>query len=415
MTDRMEPLKKLLRRSHLIGGEDISEDERWLILDELYDFKPIVTATLAVCLASLFAWRHGYRVESALWVATGLTVCVGRFFLSRAYRRRSPSASLSAWIDRFFVVALVTAVQWGLGGLVVAISQDGITSAAVYAVEAALMGGAASRGFAFPAAALLQVYIVSGMLIVPDLVVGQYMLALLMVLYAVHNTVFVSSVVKIKLSEIETERQNEALLLELKQTNADLARANGKLSEIATTDALTGIANRRSFDAELSLRWEQAVAARTPLSLLMVDVDHFKRFNDTHGHPVGDRCLELVAAAIASAATDPAVHTARYGGEEFALIIPNGDLPLALAVAERLQAAVRKLAVPVGEGRVVRVTASIGIGFLIPGDESGDELLVAMADQALYRAKQCGRDCIQVTVSSQEARPVTADVAEFGA
>jgi diguanylate cyclase (GGDEF)-like protein len=146
----------------------------------------------------------------------------------------------------------------------------------------------------------------------------------------------------------------------------------------------------------------------------MVDVDHFKRFNDTHGHPVGDRCLELVASAIASAASDPAVHTARYGGEEFALIIPGGNLPVARAVAERLRAAVRKIAVPVGEGRTVRVTVSIGIGFLTPSDESGDELLIAMADQALYRAKQCGRDCIQVTAASQGGRPLTEDVSDFG-
>jgi diguanylate cyclase (GGDEF)-like protein len=333
---------------------------------------------------------------------------------SAVHSQPSLSDSLSAWINRFFIAACLTAFQWGLGGLIVAISQDGITSATVYAVEAALMGGAATRGFMFPAAALTQVYVVSGMLTLFNLGVGQYMLAALTLLYSYYQSVFVSSVVKIKLSEIATDRQNHALFLALKRANADLAWANKKLSEIATTDALTGIANRRSFDAELSRRWEQATAARAPLSLLMVDVDHFKRFNDTHGHPVGDRCLELVASAIASAASDPAVHTARYGGEEFALIIPGGNLPVARAVAERLRAAVRKIAVPVGEGRTVRVTVSIGIGFLTPSDESGDELLIAMADQALYRAKQCGRDCIQVTAASQGGRPLTEDVSDFG-
>jgi len=171
--------------------------------------------------------------------------------------------------------------------------------------------------------------------------------------------------------------------------------AQQALQNLAERDGLTGIANRRAFDDTLRQEWLRAQRERHPLSLIMLDVDYFKRYNDRYGHQQGDECLRRVAGAIEAAALRPADRAARYGGEEFAVIMPNTPRAGAIAVAERIIEHVAALQLPHADSEVAeRVTVSIGIATLLPQDDRDSDTLIAAADAALYAAKHDGRNRI---------------------
>jgi diguanylate cyclase (GGDEF)-like protein len=172
--------------------------------------------------------------------------------------------------------------------------------------------------------------------------------------------------------------------LELRRGQAVLEAANAKLSALSLTDALTCIPNRRALFARLAE--EEARARRTgdPLSLLLIDIDHFKSYNDAFGHPAGDQALHMVAQLLAGGAR-PYDFAARYGGEEFAVILPRTNPPAAFGVAERLCHAVAVAPVPHR-----RLTISIGVAALDPA--GGIDELIRVADRALYLAKNAGRN-----------------------
>lgn len=172
-----------------------------------------------------------------------------------------------------------------------------------------------------------------------------------------------------------------------------LEAANQALQKLASTDNLTGIANRRRFEECLHQEWYRAVREQLPLSLILCDVDYFKRYNDTYGHPAGDNCLQQVAKAITCAARRSFDLVARYGGEEFAVILPNTELVGAKRIAESIQAQVHALSlVHVTSSASKVVTMSCGITSAVPNQALAPEMLVQTADQALYQAKQEGRD-----------------------
>ncbi len=176
-----------------------------------------------------------------------------------------------------------------------------------------------------------------------------------------------------------------------------VAMLNRELAELARTDGLTGVANRRRFDEALAQEWRRARHEEMPVSLMMIDVDRFKLFNDRYGHLKGDECLRAVAAAAAQVARGPAVLTARYGGEEFVVLLPRIDAAAAAALAGQVLAAVRAMAIEHHDnGAAGTVTVSIGIATATPWaaglEVCGETTLVAAADAALYDAKRSGRD-----------------------
>lgn len=175
----------------------------------------------------------------------------------------------------------------------------------------------------------------------------------------------------------------------------DQKRAETALKTLAASDGLTGLANRRSFDQTLAMEWARAQRTRKPLSLLFADVDHFKLYNDLHGHQKGDECLRAVAAVIGENALRPADLSARYGGEEFATIMPETDQEGARKVAERLRDDLAGLQLNHGaSGAGNLVTLSIGIATQVPGEDVCADWLLTRADQALYAAKHSGRNCV---------------------
>lgn len=189
------------------------------------------------------------------------------------------------------------------------------------------------------------------------------------------------------------------LVWEVSRLYRELTRAHLRLIEYSNRDALTGIFNRRYFNDRFPQDFEQARRSGHPLSLLMVDVDYFKRYNDQYGHPVGDECLEHVALAIMRATHRPADIVARYGGEEFVIVLPETDANGAYFVATRVTEGVRALARP-APGPQGIVTVSVGCATHVPqqGNASDTpERLIALADEALYTAKRLGRDRVYVS------------------
>jgi len=170
-----------------------------------------------------------------------------------------------------------------------------------------------------------------------------------------------------------------------------------RLAALALTDGLTGLANRRAFDDGLELEWQRTQRAGMPMSLLLLDLDNFKAFNDNFGHQAGDDCLRAVAAAVKATARRPTDIAARYGGEELAVILPNTDLAGATAMAEKIRAAIADLALPhpgnpEGGGYM---TASLGAATALScagGTLTMPSALLMAADTALYKAKNSGRN-----------------------
>lgn len=178
-----------------------------------------------------------------------------------------------------------------------------------------------------------------------------------------------------------------------KQAEAELRQSNQKLHRLATLDGLTQIPNRRCFDAYLKAEWGRSRRDQTPLTLLLLDIDHFKRYNDHYGHPAGDHCLKQVARAIKGCIKRPADLTSRYGGEEFAIILPNTPTRGAVHVAKRIRRHIAKLQISHENSSVSHwVTLSVGIATCVLDQCSSPEALIAAADQALYAAKAAGRN-----------------------
>jgi len=186
-------------------------------------------------------------------------------------------------------------------------------------------------------------------------------------------------------------------MLRIKHLQEKLRDAQKKLEEQSITDSLTGLKNRRFFDERLHEEFRRAQRYGDTLSLIMIDLDHFKDVNDRHGHPAGDQVLREAAALIRASIRDPDI-CSRYGGEEFAVILPKTHMSGALAVAERIwrELGAKEYVLPQAgaAAKTVRVTASIGIAFYPSKDISSGEMLLKFSDQALYQAKRGGRNSI---------------------
>jgi len=180
---------------------------------------------------------------------------------------------------------------------------------------------------------------------------------------------------------------------ELLEISEQLELANQELVRLSTTDALTGISNRRRFHEVLELEWSRCQREGELLSLLLIDIDSFKEFNDSYGHLKGDDCLAAVASAVRNALPRADDFVARYGGEELVVVLPRTDAAAALTLAQQLCLSVRSLEIPHKRGAAGPfVTISVGAATTGPDADRSPEALVAAADSALYRAKGLGRN-----------------------
>lgn len=208
-----------------------------------------------------------------------------------------------------------------------------------------------------------------------------------------------------------TERKKSDILIQ--ELIRRLETEKDKAQQSAMTDGLSGIPNRRYFDETLDKELYRLKRSGSPLALIMLDIDHFKKYNDRYGHVAGDDCLKLVAETIRSNIGRAPDFAARYGGEEFAIVMPDTDIHGAMIVAERLRLSIESLGVPHEDSSTAaHVTISLGVASVYPETIDSPEVLVRLADEALYEAKHSGRN--RSVVAADPARPEAGDVPDGG-
>jgi diguanylate cyclase (GGDEF)-like protein len=161
---------------------------------------------------------------------------------------------------------------------------------------------------------------------------------------------------------------------------------------ISMIDQLTAIPNRRGFDSRIDMEWIRAIRENTYLSVLLLDVDNFKMYNDTYGHQQGDKVLQIVAKTIENSLHRPGDFAARWGGEEFIVLLPNTNMNGALFIAESIRYNISNIAIACSDGTQTSVTISIGVNTQSPKQNSSREIFISEADKALYKAKETGKN-----------------------
>lgn len=183
---------------------------------------------------------------------------------------------------------------------------------------------------------------------------------------------------------------------ERKKTEEELMRLQKELEELSFKDGLTGVANRRMFDSVLEKEWGNSRRTRQPLSLILLDIDYFKEYNDYYGHISGDDCLKCVGQVLSTAATRPRDVVARFGGEEFVLVLPETDEKAAGKVAEKCRQLILEQGIPHVKSSVSDVlTVSLGVSTVIPADGEQVTGFINEVDRLLYKAKKNGRNCTE--------------------
>lgn len=203
------------------------------------------------------------------------------------------------------------------------------------------------------------------------------------------------------------QQQRDDAYRALRGMQIELEKKNAELQRLSSLDALTGISNRRRFDEYLDQEWLRAARDAKTFSLILIDIDHFKAYNDNYGHQGGDECLRKVARALDGALMRPGDMVARYGGEEFAVILPDTDLDGAAVIAEKLRSSIDTLGLEHQHSKTSdHVTISLGVASIVPRDGGVPATLVKMADDALYEAKEGGRNRFRTFAA--EANPSVA-------
>ncbi len=190
---------------------------------------------------------------------------------------------------------------------------------------------------------------------------------------------------------IATRKANEELETRVHERTCELESLTKQLRDLSNTDQLTGLHNRRHLDAVLIEEWERGKRYQHPMAVILMDIDHFKSVNDTHGHAVGDDCLQQVAKRIHQGLRWPTDFASRYGGEEFCIILPETDIQGAVSVAERIRTLIEKEPIETRTGPLP-ITISAGVHSVIPSNNNSPQAVLEQADMALYRAKQDGRN-----------------------
>jgi diguanylate cyclase len=217
----------------------------------------------------------------------------------------------------------------------------------------------------------------------------HYLISLIGGFFAYHLSVYIAN-------SNAAEKELNLSLIKLKESEQELHKANELLNRLSYMDGLTGIGNRRHFDEILNKEWSRLASSNSPLTLLMFDIDYFKKYNDTYGHLAGDQCLQTITSAIKNlVANNPYNTFCRYGGEEFALILSKTRLDRGIAIAELVQRKVQSLKIEHSSSEISDiVTISIGIASVIPSLEKQPKDLIHLADTSLYTSKLNGRNTI---------------------
>jgi diguanylate cyclase (GGDEF)-like protein len=380
------------------GGSEAVERE---LVATLYRQTPtMITGALVISFAALVGWYATRQPFFLCWIALIVGTVAARIAIERAYHtRRDALGGTDRWRRRYAYGAWAIGAAWGASAFTMGPGIPLQVTLFVMSVVLVTIMGAASRNCGSLLAARGQLFIALTPLVIAALCQPDPFERFFAVAF---GALFVGALTHAHQARVQTVRfleiseENRQLAAELGRANTDLTAANIALAHAASTDALTGIANRRSFDLALATEVRRARRERTDLSLFMIDIDFFKRYNDRYGHQAGDDVLVRFAAQLSATLRRPADLVARYGGEEFVAVLPNTDGAAARRVAQDLCARVEALDIPNAPGCGGRLTVSIGVVSGVPSqhDEAAD--FIRCADAALYAAKLSGRNCVRV-------------------
>ncbi|MEM5474285.1 GGDEF domain-containing protein [Hoeflea sp. AS60] len=388
----------------IVGSEIASEQQIEDALRELYNAKPHVTATIGVALAGLSACMTGAVWAGALATLIALVCLLFRIVIERRFVVRGPGPLDPKWTRLFVIGAVQSSFGFGLSGAILFYDTSLTTQIIIIGVACAIVQGAAGRAYMMPGTAFIYIACIMGMMGTAALADGNYILAPAFPLYFYFLASFIMKMVKNRVRQLQAEQTTDRLLKEITEKNELLRIANDALATKAYEDSLTGLANRRKFDLCLDESLAAAQRDGSPISLMMIDVDHFKSFNDTYGHQSGDECLQQLSKAISATISVSGSLVARYGGEEFVVILPGQTLAQAKITAEGVRVAVWLTDLDTLPNSPPRQTVSIGLVSCDASSQPTHDAIIAAADAALYKAKKQGRNrvCVHATQTETE-------------
>lgn len=338
--------------------------------------------------------------EALGWLGLVCLLLLGRWCHLRWRRPRLAQLPLPVLERELFIGATITSIVWALGVLLYMGQLPDAYRAAMVMLSGLILTGSAIMLFG-SRRTLYGSVLPLGFAILFELGGGNEQERIVSCMLAGYLFVFLPTLLR-------RLRRDQAASLYHRFSNADLVAELKAVSEhlrlTSRLDGLTGIANRAHLDDSLARAWRRCHRARAPLSLILVDVDYFKQFNDHYGHQLGDQCLQEVAGLLAEVLRREDDLAARYGGEEFALLLPCTSQQGAIQIAEQVRGALRALGIPHHKSLVSgRVSCSFGVATLVPDQSLSIAELIQKADAALYQAKHNGRDRIEVALMGKVA------------
>jgi len=331
-------------------------------------------------------WTPGWALATTL---LGLGYALGA--RSAAGRDDAPGSALPT------ALLLAAGAVFGIGAAVLAAAggpaQGRLVALLALALAAVAMPALPARRALFPAfLALVMLPLPALQLVGPG---ADHVLAALLLAAAFALGAGQAAAARLLDAALRSDAEQRARLSRLEEVNQALSADRVALETESRTDPLTGLANRRYLEHTLHAEWNRCRRAATPLSCVMLDVDHFKAFNDHHGHDGGDACLRRVATLLADSIRRAGDVVARYGGEEFTVLLPDTGRDGAATVAELLKRTVADARIPHARSPIgAHLTVSVGFATLVPNRERHPAELLKAADLALYEAKRRGRDCV---------------------
>lgn len=363
-----------------------------------FDVFPITTAMLvvAITLIAYLIWHDVSQKHGLYWFCAAMTIIVVRIVIYFIYKNTDQESNASAWRFVFLLGAQLSAFLTCLAALLFFRQLDDaermVFTVAVLGIVSGAMPVLATDLKSYAIYVLLNILPLALMnLASPSLsikligAVTVVFIGMLMLAAHLFNRALLDSMIYRYRSEQLTDR--------LQVANNRLSAVNRDLQQISTTDELTGTYNRRYFNQRIDEVWADHVRQHQTLSALMIDVDHFKNYNDLFGHLQGDSCLKRIAAEICGVVHRPRDFVSRFGGEEFIVLLPNTAIKGAKELAERIHERIRQLAIPHKvQDSVNQVTVSIGGANIMPTNEYDSEKFLQRIDRALYQAKHKGRN-----------------------
>lgn len=363
-----------------------------------YPTSMVMSFLLASFVALVFGELVGGRAV-LIWWAVISAYFLGQYVLYLAFSRRRPATvSYENWFRMILGSAALGGLAWSVGLIVIlhAVEQQYHIFLIILLISLAAAGiTLAIRTLVYCVFQLGVLLPAIGWLLLQDSVI-HLILGVFLIIFMVAMWLFAHQVSRALSNSLSLQLENQSLANSLKQSNARLHVLNEELTQLSATDSLTQVANRRYFDNRFNSEYSRASREGTALSLIMIDVDCFKPYNDELGHVAGDECLKKIALRIRDSLKRPTDLVARYGGEEFVVLLPSTSVDGAVNLAEEIREEIKKLGIRHPASNVSEfVTVSLGVTGAYPGKAISRDTLLKKADEALYNAKDAGRDKVR--------------------